>query len=376
MSSPKPERPLRILVINWQDIRNPLGGGAEVHLHEIFRRVAACGHEVTLLCSAFAAAPAEEYVDGIRTIRRGRRHTFNFIVPMAYRRLRRQQPFDIVIDDLNKIPFYTPWFVREPLLTIVHHLFGRSIYLEASFLPASYVYLSERLVPLVYRRTPFAAVSASTRDELLQKGIQSAVALLPNGVDLTQYQADPAQKSEKPLIGYLGRLKRYKSVDHLLRAFALVQKEIAEAQLLIIGDGDYAANLHKLVRELNLQDAVRFTGQVSHEEKVRQLNASWVVVNPSPKEGWGLTVIEANACAIPVIAADSPGLRDSVRDGQTGWFYPYGNIERLAEWLVTMLRQPQTRETMGAAARQWAAGFSWDASAQQALKIIKQTIDN
>ena len=137
--------PLRILVINWQDIRNPLSGGAEVHFHEIFRRVAAMGHAVTLLCSAFAGAAAEEEIDGIRILRCGSRQLFNFAVPAAYRRLRKAQAFDVVIDDLNKIPFYTPCFVQEPLLTIVHHLFGRSIYLETSWLPASYVYWSERL---------------------------------------------------------------------------------------------------------------------------------------------------------------------------------------------------------------------------------------
>ena len=163
--------PLRILVINWQDIRNPLSGGAEVHFHEIFSRVAAMGHSVTLLCSAFAGAAAEEQVDNIRVVRCGLRNLFNFVVPAAYRRLRRAEAFDVVIDDLNKIPFYTPCFVREPLLTIVHHLFGRSIYLETSWLPASYVYWSERLAVRIYRRTPFAVVSESTREELRSLGI-------------------------------------------------------------------------------------------------------------------------------------------------------------------------------------------------------------
>ncbi len=365
------DHPLRILVINWQDVLNPLGGGAEVHFHEIFKRVAALGHEVTLLCSSFPGAPRAEIVDGINIIRRGQRNFFNFIVPGAYRRLRKTNQFDIVIDDLNKIPFCTPLYVREPLLTIVHHLFGRSIYLEASFLPASYVYLSEKLVPWIYRRTPFAAVSASTRDELQRLGIKASIDLLPNGVDADQYRVDDKRKREKPLIGYLGRLKRYKSVDHLLRAFAIVRRSMPDAELVIVGDGDYAPELKKLACELELQAFVRFTGQVSHEEKVRHLNESWVVVNPSPKEGWGLTVIEANACGVPVVAADSPGLRDSVRDGKTGVLYPYGRIENLAAALLNLLRDEPLRRTMGSEARRWAAGFSWDASAQQAVEIMK-----
>jgi len=363
-------KPLRILVINWQDIRNPLSGGAEVHFHEIFRRVAAMGHPVTLLCSVFAGAAPEEEIDGIRIVRSGSRNFFNFSVPAAYRRLRRRQTFDVVIDDLNKIPFFTPCFVREPLLTIVHHLFGRSIYLEASLLPASYVYWSERLALRIYRRTPFAVVSESTRAELRQLGITSPIELLPNAVDHDRYGVAPAERSPEPLICHLGRLKRYKSVEHLLRALPLVHAVLPATRLVIVGEGDHRPALEALAGELGIREAVRFTGQVSHEEKVCWLNRAWVAVNPSPKEGWGLTVIEANACGVPVVAADSPGLRDSVQDHETGLLYPYGEIETLAAGLITLLRDRELRERMGEAARRWAGTFSWDESARKALAIL------
>ena len=363
-------KPLRILVINWQDIRNPLSGGAEVHFHEIFRRVAAMGHPVTLLCSVFAGAAPEEEIDGIRIVRSGSRNFFNFSVPAAYRRLRRRQTFDVVIDDLNKIPFFTPCFVREPLLTIVHHLFGRSIYLEASLLPASYVYWSERLALRIYRRTPFAVVSESTRAELRRLGITAPIELLPNAVDHDRYGVAPAERSPEPLICHLGRLKRYKSVEHLLRALPLVHAVLPATRLVIVGEGDHRPALEDLAGELGIREAVRFTGQVSHEEKVCWLNRAWVAVNPSPKEGWGLTVIEANACGVPVVAADSPGLRDSVQDHETGLLYPYGEIETLAAGLITLLRDRELRERMGEAARRWAGTFSWDESARKALAIL------
>ena len=366
--------PLRILVINWQDIRNPLSGGAEVHFHEIFSRVAAMGHSVTLLCSAFAGAAAEEQVDNIRVVRCGLRNLFNFVVPAAYRRLRRAEAFDVVIDDLNKIPFYTPCFVREPLLTIVHHLFGRSIYLETSWLPASYVYWSERLAVRIYRRTPFAVVSESTREELRSLGITAPIELLPNAVDHERYRSAPAERSPEPLICHLGRLKRYKSVEHLLRALPGVLNVLPETRLAIVGEGDYRPALEALAEELGIREAVTFTGQVSHEEKVHWLNRAWVAVNPSPKEGWGLTVIEANACGVPVVAADSPGLRDSVRDGETGLLYPYGEIETLTGDLITLLRDRSVRERMGESARLWAGTFSWEQSARKALKILEGLI--
>jgi glycosyltransferase involved in cell wall biosynthesis len=373
-ASPGIGKPLRILVINWQDIHNPLAGGAEVHLHEIFRRIAARGHSVTLLCSRFPGAAAGEEIDGIKVVRRGSRNFFNFIVPFAYRRLRKEQRFDAVIDDLNKIPFYTPCYVREPLLTIIHHLFGRSIFLEAFFLPASYVWLAERLALRIYRKTPFAAVSESTRQELQQLGISAAIELLPNAVDHRRYSAAPEQKSAAPLICYLGRLKRYKSVEHAIRALPLVRHTIPDARMVVIGDGDNRAALEKLAAKLNLQDAVHFTGQVSREEKVHWLNRAWVAVNPSPKEGWGLTVIEANACAVPVVAADSPGLRDSVRDNETGRLYPYGDLPALADHLSALLGDRELRIKMGESALKWAGTFQWDYSADKALDIIQQLV--
>ena len=76
---------MRILLLNWQDIKNPAGGGAEVYLQQIFKRLTTQGHDITLLCSQFSDAPREEVIDGIRIVRRGNRNLFNYIVPIEYR---------------------------------------------------------------------------------------------------------------------------------------------------------------------------------------------------------------------------------------------------------------------------------------------------
>lgn len=369
-------RSFNILVINWQDISNPYAGGAEVHFHEIFRRVAAMGHGVTLLCCGYKGAAESEIIDGIRVVRTGNRSLFNFYVPGAYRQLRKKNNFDLVIDDLNKIPFYTPLFVKEPLLALVHHFFGKSIFLEASFFPASYVYLSEKLVGRIYRNVNFAAVSESTRQELLSIGIRGTVDLLPNGVDCRFFRHEPERKSSTPLIGYLGRLKKYKSVDHLIRAFKAVVAEVPEARLLVVGDGDYRPRLLQLAQQLGIADGIEFAGHVSAEDKVRLLNTMWLAVNPSPKEGWGLTVIEANACGVPVVAADSPGLRDSVVDNKTGLLYPYGDVAKMKEQIVHLLINREKRDRLSSNAIKWAQQHDWDSSAQMALKIIENSVSD
>jgi glycosyltransferase involved in cell wall biosynthesis len=364
---------MRILLLNWQDIKNPAGGGAEVYLHQIFKRLAAQGHEVTLLCSQFSGAPKEEEVDGIRIIRRGNRNLFNYVVPIEYVKHFRRKHYDIIIDDINKIPFYTPMYVREPLLGMVMHLFGTSIYKEASIPAASYVYCAERFALSVYRNTPLVAISESTRTELISHGCrQENIFLVPCAVNHVAYRQLSHVTRNEPIIGHVGRLKKYKSVDHLLRAFAIVLKVLPEAKLVIIGEGDGKPAFERLSHDLQINHATTFTGFLPLEEKVRLLNQMHIVVNTSAKEGWGLTVTEANACGVPAVASDVPGLRDAVIDGETGLLYEYGDIEQLAEKILLLLRDEHLRSRLTEGALEYAQSLTWDKSATIMLDVIEQ----
>jgi hypothetical protein len=101
------------------------------------------GHQVTLLACSFDNAPSEEIIDGIKIIRYGSRNTFNFSIKKLYKQIIAKENFDIVIDDINKIPFYSPCFVKQPLLAISHHFFGTSIFREANFISGLYVVFAE-----------------------------------------------------------------------------------------------------------------------------------------------------------------------------------------------------------------------------------------
>jgi len=367
---------MRILVINWQDIKNPLGGGAEVHLFELFSRISKWGHNVTLLCSRFKGAKRKEIVQGIRVIRCGTRGSFNFFVPFAYYALCKNLQFDVVVEDINKIPFYGPLFIKKPLLGIIHHLFGKTIYKEVAFPAATYVYLSERLIPFFYRNIPFTVVSQSSKQELLRMGMRGEnLTVIHNCVDHQLYRPSGLTKFDIPTVAFVGRLKKYKSIDILIKAMQIVAGEIDRVKLLIIGDGDYRNQLQRLTTKLGLDSIVEFTGYVEEGRKVELLERSHVVVNPSPKEGWGLTNIEANACGTPVIASDAPGLRDSVINGQTGLLFEYGNIRDLAEKILLILGNRELREKFSKGALSWASGFSWDASAAEMLNLLNQIVN-
>lgn len=364
---------MKILVFNWQDKKNPHAGGAEVHLHEIFGRIAKQGHSVTLVCSQFRGGAPRDYIDGIRIIRIGRRNLFNFAVPLWY--LFFGAKYDVVVDDVNKVPFYTPMYVRKPVLALFHHLFGKSIFLETNPVAASYVYASEWFIPKIYRRVPIVAVSESTKSELVEQGIpENNIKIIHNSVDHSLYRPNQNKNNSLFTIGFLGRIKKYKSIDHLLEAFDRIKVELPDAKLVIIGDGDYLPKLRAAVSKMKYRGDVEFTGYVSGEEKVRRVQQMDVIVNTSSKEGWGLTVIEANACGVPVIGADVPGLRDSIKDEETGLLYRYGDIEALTALLFRYYGDENLRNTLSKNAQKWAAGFNWDDAAGDFLKAIDDTV--
>ncbi len=370
---------MNILIFNWQDGSNPLAGGAEVHLHEVFSRIAAMGHSVTLYCSSFKGAPAEEMMKGIRVIREGGRYLFNFRVPVKYFSRFRKERYDLVIDDMNKIPFFTPLYVREPLYVVTHHMFGNSIFLEVSWPLAMYVYITEKLGFGLCRskKIPFIVGSPSTKQELLEKDFPSGqIEIINYCVDHDVHKLTGVPRSKTPLIGYFGRLKKYKSVHHILQAFALVKKEIPEAHFVIVGEGDHRAELEKLTDELQLRDSVRFTGFVSEQEKVKLLQEVWFVVNSSSKEGWGLTVIEANACNTTVLASNVPGLRDAIKDGETGLLYEFGNIQELKEKMLILLKDSDLRDRLAVNARNWSLTFDWNVAAQRTLALLEERVQH
>lgn len=331
---------------------------------------------MTLLASGFADCRPTEEVDGIRIVRAGSRFNFNFTAPFALKKLLREEKWDILIEDINKIPFFSPLYHRLPTLVVIPHLFSDSVFKEINFVLGTYIYLSEKPIPWLYKGFKFMVISDSTKDDLTKRGLPPEdIEVIHCGIDHQLYHIDGTVEKEKnPTVIYLGRLKKYKSIDHLLVAFSLTQKKIPDARLVIVGDGDHKGELIDLAGRLNIGDKVEFTGFVDKSEKVRRLQKAWVAVYPSLKEGWGLTNIEANACGTPVIASDVPGLRDSVVDGKTGLLFQYGNTGQLSDHLVKILSDRPYRDTLGQGGIDWAKKFSWDEAADKTFELMQEAI--
>ncbi len=366
---------MRLLLVNWNDRENPHGGGAELHLHQIFGRLADRGHEISLLCSGWKGCQRRVTLDGISVHRVGTRYTFPIVAHRYYDANFAATEFDVLVEDLNKIPLFTPRWKARRVVALVHHLFGTTVFREAPLPLAVAVWLAERPLARIYRDIPFQAVSESTAADLVTRGVpRDAIRVIYNGIETDRYTPDSSERSLTPLFAYLGRLKKYKGVEVVLRAFA--QLAHPTASLVIAGSGDYRPQLERIARSLDLGQRVRFLGFITEAEKLMLLRSAWALVFASPKEGWGLTNLEAAACGTPAVVSDSPGLRESVLDGKTGILVPHGDIPAMAAALGRLAASPDTVRSLGEAGRTFAEQFTWDAAARQTeehvLEVVRQ----
>jgi glycosyltransferase involved in cell wall biosynthesis len=364
---------VRLLLVNWQDRENPLAGGAEIHLHEIFGRLAQRGHEVTLLCGGWKGAPPRARLDGIHVIRVGTRHSFPFLARRYFRQHLVHGQFDLLVEDVNKIPLGTPRWGGPKPVALVPHLFGGTAFQELSPPLAAAVWLAERPLGRVYRHVPFEAISSSTAADLADRGIPRAnVEVIYPGIDTIHYTPRLELRAGVPLFAYLGRLKRYKGVHFVIRAFA--EMGHPSATLEIAGAGDYRPALERLAVSLDLGDRVRFLGRVSEQEKLSLLRRAWALVFASPKEGWGITNLEAAACGTPVVASNSPGIRESVRDGDTGYLVPHGDVRAMAAAMGRLAADRALVERLGAQARGFAETFTWERAAEETERHLERVL--
>lgn len=365
--------PMRIAVVNWQCRDNPLAGGAEIHLHEIFGRLVDKGHHVTLLCGGWPGCAPRATLDGIEVHRVGTRATWPFLARRYWHQHLAHARFDVLVEDINKVPIYTPTWRGARVVGLVPHLFGGTAFQELAAPLAAAVWLAERPLPWMYKGLPFEAISESTRDDLVSRGVsREQIRVIFPGIDAQQYTPDASVRSPRPVFAYLGRLKKYKGVDLVIRAFAA--SEIPDAELEIAGAGEFRPDLERLAGTLGVSDRVRFLGRIDEASKIALLRRAWATLFASPKEGWGITNLEAAASGTPVIASNSPGIRESVRHGETGYLVPHGDVAAMAASIRKLSGERALVEHLGIAARRFAESFTWQRAADETETHLREVV--
>lgn len=368
---------MKILLIEYRDMKHPLAGGAEIVLYEVFRRIVAMGHQVDYLCNSFDGGAAEEIQAGIRIFRRGRQSYFNYLVPWVYKTELRANRYDLIIEGIDKIPFYLPLFEKNtPIMAIVPHLFGSTVFQEVSLLPATYVYLLERGVAHAYRHCMFSLLSKSTQVDLVARGIPiDQTRVIHPGFSHEDYPAPTVKPPRvRPTFIYVGRIKKYKGIQQGIQAVAKLKAQHPDVLFQIVGAGDYLEPLRKLTKELGVEHNVEFTGKISHERKIQLMQQADVLIYPSPKEGWGLSVLEANSCGTVVVASNSPGLNEAVQDGKTGFLIPHGDVDAMVSRLNQLFGDPALYAQMRTQGLEWVKTFTWDKAAHETLELMEETV--
>jgi glycosyltransferase involved in cell wall biosynthesis len=304
---------VRILILNWRDRRNPRAGGAEALTHELAKRLVERGHEIAWFTSRPAGVPAGETLDGVDVIRRGSEISTRFYAPRFARRSR----FDVVVEEINTLPYLAPAWSRAPTVVFIPQLAREVWWYEAPRLLAPLGFAAEPLYLSAYRRTTAITISASTARDLRRVGVRGDVHVIPMAVATPALSKLPVKEPQGRLV-CVARLVSSKRLEHAIEALARLRRDVPTATLTIVGSGEQQGALQRLASNLALDGLVTFTGRISDEEKANALQRCDVLVACSVREGWGLTVTEAARLGTPAVAYDVPGLRDSILSGRTG----------------------------------------------------------
>lgn len=361
---------MKILCFNWRDRRNPAGGGAEIILHELFKRIVKAGHEVTLFTASFDGALSSEVIDGVSIVRDGGKYS-------VYKKARefyedKGAEYDFVIDSINTKPFDAPKFVHgKPVLAIFYQLAREFWFYETRF-PLNLLgrYFFEDYWLKRYRNIPIVTISNSSREDLITLGFRD-ISIVPIGINIKPLDGIPP-KEPTPTVIFVGRLRNIKFPDHIIEAMSYIRKEVPEAQLWIVGDGPIRRNLERMAG-----DGVKFFGAVWQlDKKMELLKRAHVSVVPSIREGWGLVVTEANAMGTTTVGYDVPGIRDSILNNKTGLLVKFGDRKALADAVIRILKDEELRYSLSKGALEYSCNFTYDKSAEIFLEIIQRTADH
>lgn len=366
----RPRLPQRILILNWRDPSHPKAGGAETLTMKWAQAWRDAGAKVTLFANAFRGCTPDAFENGIRIVRRGSPLTQWF---RARAFDRQSGSFDLVVEEINTLPFFSALWAHGRSVLVMHQLARRVWFYETPWPIALMGYWAEPIYLRAYSHQPALVLSESTRHDLVKLGFRSDwIHVVPGAAAAVDQVVPP--REEDPIFLYVGRLTASKRVDHIVRAFGIAHHELARRglhiRLRIVGRGkrEYVAKLKRLVEKAYLQNSVEFWGWMDRDWwSYDELRASHVLLLASVREGWGLVVTEANAVGIPAIGYAVPGLRDSIQDGRTGILTNKETPTALAKEMIRIATSRQLWDRLSSAARQDAVTRDWTNSQRQAV---------
>ncbi len=375
---------MKVLWFTWKDKKNPLAGGAEVVANELGKRLAFDGHEVVFVVGGFKGAKEEEVINGCKIVRVGTRWSVYWHAYCYYRKNLRGWA-DVVIDEMNTIPFFTKFYAKERKIMFVHQL-CREIWFYQMFFPLNVVgYILEIFYLHLLNKSEVITVSESSKKDLMRFGFKEKnIDIISEGIELDSLKSIKSVKSIKykvPTILSLGAVRGMKRTDQIIKAFELIKSgknglsafDFTDLRLVIAGDASdrFGRKILKMIENSPHKDSIEVLGKVSDEKKLELMQKAHILAVTSIKEGWGLVVTEANSQGTPAVVYDVDGLRDSVRNGETGLVCKKNTPECLAGNIEDLLKNDEKYEKMRNVAWEWSKEINFDRSYQDFKSVTK-----
>lgn len=372
---------MNILILAWRDIKHPLAGGAERVMHEHAQAWTRLGHKVTLFTSAHPGSQSNEKIEGVKVIRRGYELLGVHIAAFFWYLFGKHAKFDLVVDHFHGVPFFTPWYVRVKKLAVVQEV-AKEVWLlnHLSFpfnkLVGTIGYIFEPIIYLFYRKTPYMTASKSAKVDLINFRIpEENITIVQHGLSMPTKRTSATKEKIKTVM-YLGALTRDKGIENAIEVFAGLSKRDPGIQFWVAGKGGggYLKFIQAKVIRYGLKRKVKFWGFVSERKKFELLERAHVLINPSIREGWGLTVTEGSYVGTPTVGYSVAGLKDSIKPGVNGYLVPAKDTKKMETSILNLLKNPSLLEKLANSARVYAKKFTWENSTKESIRLITKIL--
>ena len=364
---------MKLLWFTWKDLSHPQAGGAERVNEEIAKRLARDGHEVILLVGGFQGGAPDEQREGYRIIRLGNRYTVYW---HAYRYYKKHLKgwADLVIDEMNTIPFFCKFYVQERNILLAYQL-CREIWFYQMLFPLSLIgFMLEPVYLWLLRDRYVITESESAKRDMMRFGFSAEkISIVPIGISAKPLE-DLAEvsKSPQPTVLSLGAIRAMKRTLDQIEAFEIAKKQIPNLQLKIAGStvDSYGKKVLNRIAVSDYAQDIECLGCVDEAKKFELMRRSHLILVTSIKEGWGLIVTEANSQGTPAAVYNVDGLRDSVKDKKTGWVSKKNTPLSLAEAIIEGLTNPEEYAQVRKNAWLWSQGFTLEKSYLEFAKRV------
>ena len=363
---------MEILILNWRDTKNPRSGGAEIVTLQHAKAWVKKRHSVTWFTSEFENSKKEEKIEGVNIVRRGNFLTVLFYAFVYY--LFAGNKFDVVVDEIHGLPFFTPLYVKKPKIAFIHEVADE---IWDYMFPFPINKIGKFLEPLyfkLYKNVKFWTDADSTIDDLEKYGIKKKNCVAINCPSENKPLKTLPKKETAPTFIFVSRVVKMKGIEEVIRAFFYILRELKDARLWIVGDGEegYVNELKDTMKSYSISPKVKFFGHVSNEKKLELMKDSHILLHASVKEGWGLVVIEAASMATPSVVYNVSGLRDSVKSGKTGIVLEENSAKEMAKQAISLIKNKKKYEQFQKNCLQWAGSLTWPKSTQKSLDLLDQ----